>query len=168
MAIEVTHALSEDVFQKPARGRPRMMTPEHEAMCRRLMEKSPETTLRSVQNWVYAGQGLSVLGGDVAGFPKESTDRWGWLLRVSSGVSYCRKSIVSQLGRTRQPEAIPIFADELCRLRPTARQAIRLLRRWQERLASMIAMRLARGEEPNVSELALKLTESQHPLGREK
>jgi len=170
--MEDDGALSEDVFRKSVRGRPRVWTAEHEAFWRRVMECPPGTTLRAVQDFSFTGEALCALGGEVSGFPKEAIRRWAWLLRCDGdGQSHCRKSIMSQLGRMahllshlveegKDVEVVQVFADRLCELKPTARDAIRLLRDWQARLDGTIWMRFARHDyEFDVTALAVKIIE---------
>ena len=77
----------------------------------------------------------------------KSAKRWGWLMGVgeNGGKAHARKSILFQLGRTRCPIALKVFAEELCRLKPTATEAVKLIRRWQEWRDSFAAMYIADG-----------------------
>lgn len=107
------------------RGRPRKYPREGLAIIQRHF---PSTTReRTLHNWVYRYDAVKVLIGD-AGSRANNVKRWDWLLRDD----YPRKTIVSQLGRVGNEQAIKIFADKLCELKPRAREAVKLLRLWED------------------------------------
>jgi hypothetical protein len=131
-------------IEKPKRGRPRLMDPryEREIMRRFVLENEPCTN-RTVQNRYYHGHALGTLK-DAGTF---SDPKFAWLLRPDEhGQTHIRLSISEQLGRTRCPIALKIFAEELCRLRPTASEAISLIRRWRDWQETFAAIHYLKNE----------------------
>jgi hypothetical protein len=119
-------------------GRPRLFPKEKEAEYRALFEMREDSTLRTLQNRMNWGYALNLLcDGPMA---TVISQRWVWLLRPNrNGVAEARKSILSELGRVKQDEALKVFADALCERKPTAQDAIRMLRCWRNTFDLMLS-----------------------------
>jgi hypothetical protein len=151
--------ISENISQKSRRGRPRVIERDFEPLFRSSMNL-PYHTVRTVQSRAYIGNALKALNCQCAKANAEDAERWCWLLRPDkNGSTYCRKSIVSQLGRTRCVHALKVFADRLCDLKPTAQQAVGLLRGWQQRRDDLVASMIFDGVESFTDE---ELQEAAH------
>ena len=144
MAILVLITISYRKRFPKMRGRPRLFD---EKKFRETMRINPHVTTRTAQNVHYYIRGINFLGA----WSLQVPGRWSWLLRPSSGQTYPRKSIVSQLGRVRCPIAIKTFAGRLCELKPTARDAITALRRWEKLRVRMLGSRTHGGLPPSES-----------------
>ena len=127
-------------------GRPRVLSPEQEAQFRATVGLPDYATRRTVQNRANWGRALKLLcDGPMA---TVVSTRWVWLLRPNrDGVATSRKTILSELGRVKDDEALKVFADALCERKPAAQDAIRLLRRWRGRLDAMLVTRIVECEE---------------------
>jgi hypothetical protein len=150
----VAMTISENIFQKAKPGRPRTLDAEAERRTRRFLDL-PVETLRTVQNKLHLGTAASILcDGGLGQVTKKSAKRWGWLLRpTSDGLVHPRMSIASQLGRCHK-DAVPIFADRLCELKPRAADAIPLLREWQRKFEGIfICEILERGDSIGKDEI---------------
>lgn len=148
--MKVTDNIGKDFpkIETPKRGRPRLMDPLEAHNWRTNVRDGEPGTLRTIQNWHYYGQAaLALCDGQTKSVPPECAKRFGWLLRLDeTGGRICaRKSILFQLGRTRCPIALKIFAEDLCRLKPTATEAVTLIRCWQSRRDGLAALYLAEG-----------------------
>ncbi|MGA7770468.1 MAG: hypothetical protein WCA27_30070 [Candidatus Sulfotelmatobacter sp.] len=111
-------------------GRPRLFPKEKEAEYREMYLVREGSTLRTLQNRMNWAHALRVLcDGPMA---TVISQRWVWLLRPNRyGVAESRETILSELGRVKQDEALKVFADALCERKPRAQHAIRMLRRWR-------------------------------------
>jgi len=138
--------LIRQIENKPL-GRPRLFPKEKEAEYRRLYCVADHATLRTLQNRMNFGHALGLLcDGPMA---TVISTRWCWLLRPNSaGVAEPRDTILSELGRVKHDEALKVFADALCERKPTARDAIRMLRRWRDEFDWMLAERLVECDDP--------------------
>ena len=135
---------------KGKRGRPKLLTPNEETGWRMFVRDGEPGTLRTVQNWYYYGTAAKLLLDTELGKPltPENAKRFGWLLRPDGKTIYPRKSIMFQLGRIRCPIALEVFAEELNRLKPTATEAIKMIRRWKERRDTLAALHIC--ENPSI------------------
>lgn len=137
--------------EKRQRGRPRLYSVENETRFRNEGMDGRPATSRTVQNVSYAASAMNVLCDGVGVGIVSPTNTLGWLLRPkSNGVACIRWSIMHQLGRTRCPIALKVFAEELCRLKPTATAAVRMIREWQARLDGIAAVRAFQMEDRDV------------------
>jgi hypothetical protein len=112
------------------RGRPRLHDRGMiEGVCHKAANFAPDqVTQRTKENFYFYANMLSTLSSSV-----DNLKRWAWLLRPNQcGETRSRKCIMSQLGRVADEAARAIFADRLCELKPTTREAIKLLREWEE------------------------------------
>jgi hypothetical protein len=87
----------------------------------------PGQTRRNHLNVLYSLDALKILLRD--------EERFAWLLGRNGGKSDAepapRNSILSELGRIEDEEDILAVADQLCKLKPKAREAIARIRRWR-------------------------------------
>lgn len=123
MPADISEAASEK--QKPLkRGRP-------PAFCQAQMNfykgLFPEIrTRRGLQDRAYALQAYDVLKDD-RGFE--------WLCstpeKINASTGELQFSILGALGRITDPEALKAVAREVCRLKPSARRAVVMIRRWR-------------------------------------
>ena len=142
------------VFQNGRpKGRPRVIPPEREAMIRNLCN-DPQGTLRSVHNFHYLVVAMKAMTPNAA--------RWPWLFTKPGQMVRRRSTIVSQLGRVadRDPQVMEVFADRLCVLKPTAHEAVTMLRGWWARWESVIAIHIALRREVDVVGIAEKVCQS--------
>ncbi len=149
MQTEQAQHDSGKVFQKAKRGRPRLMEPESEKMQRSIF--GPEQTHRSFHNFHYCVRALGTLR------PKETPARWSWLFGAKGDNFRLRQTTVAQLGRTRNPEAMAVFADRLCQLKPRTADAVKMLRGWEDSWQSIAAVSIVRGVEVDAAPIARKV-----------
>ena len=122
-------------------GRPRLFPKEKETEYRRDFHVAEHATLRTLQNRMNFLHAM----GRLCDGPQATviSQRWVWLLRPNrNGVAEARRSILSELGRVKRDDALKVFADALCERKPTAQDAIRVLRRWHDWFNALLAMRL--------------------------
>jgi hypothetical protein len=137
-------------FPKIKRGRPRLLDAASENMFRTFVRDGEPATLRTIQNSAHSARAIKVLcdGPSLASVTPETAKRLGWLLRPdASGVTHVRKSIMYQLGRTKNKTALCIFAERVCEMKPTAQAAIRMLQRWQQTFEGMLACYVFSGDD---------------------
>ena len=117
---------SENVSEKPKRGRPPAFPPELEAGYDGLALFDGIHSRRGRVNVYYRMQALRALKGipGVEWVYDEARARAGepgaW-----------RQTILIELGRIRDPDAIRKVARQLCELKPTTREAVAMVRRWR-------------------------------------
>jgi hypothetical protein len=125
------HKTEADIPPLRSRGRPRV---HDRAILEGVYRERglPDLTQRTKENLYYFAVGLVTLVDHRPLNPSPKLlKRWAWLLRPDGRNLYPRKTIISQLGRIEDEHARGIFADRLCELKPTAREALRLLRLWE-------------------------------------
>ena len=107
--------ISEAASEKPRRGRPPVMSAHEDRV---LMQTGLEdTTRRTRVNHCYAYDAQRVLTGDQRDFT--------WLCSPNR----YRLSLMSELGRLRDPAMILAAADRLCQWQPTTKAGVAWLRR---------------------------------------
>ena len=129
-AAPPARALSEDSSAKPARGRPRLVPPGLERIYR---DGRAGLTPRTVASRHYEIRAFAVLGlGDLDAQDPDPTYLWLCDPRRQHppGVVY-RKSILTELGRIPDDEDLRAVALRVCELKPKARAAIAMIRRWR-------------------------------------
>ncbi len=115
----------EPVSENPTRrerGRPAKMTPEQVAICDSMF---PEVkTRRGQQNIIYRLRAMSILRED---------SRFLWLIDPEKAIQgkpgSWRPSILAELGRLEDQDAMRAVALRICELKPKARQAVSMIRR---------------------------------------
>jgi len=117
-------ALTETVSEKRRRGRPRLLTPRERGSLRNLFPDN--TTERSLQDIDYRLRAIGLL--------KEQAE-FAWLYdpqRVRAGEKRCWKPLIlTELGRIADDEELLTAAREVCRLKPKAHDAARIVRRFR-------------------------------------
>lgn len=150
------------------RGRPRVLDAGLEEFYRSFVMENDPATLRTVQNQAYCGHALNILCDDTssAKVTPATAEKVGWLLRPDAdGHVHPRRSIMYQLGRIRHPEVLKIFAEHLCVIKPTAQDAMWLIRRWHEDCQSALAVTLVRNgtvTDDNAKQIAVRVLERKY------
>lgn len=109
-------------------GRPRRLTATDEAFHRNL---APGRSHRTHLEHFYSGRAVAALGPDAVGLPEP----YRWLL----GEGKVRSTILAELGRIEDEELLRFVAAEVCRSRPSAREArerIRWIRTGRQTIGS--------------------------------
>lgn len=139
-------ALSEKFSEKKKRGRPRLLNPEHE---KSLRQGNSYCDIRTIYNKDYATRAQTVLG-IKPNNPPDFPFLWlGDFSKIEIGKSQqrgYRKTILAELGRIADDKNLIEAATEICRRKPTAREAIKMIRSW----------RLGRASVPITLELILR------------
>jgi hypothetical protein len=116
-------AISEPFSEKPAKlGRPRSLSPEWEEAIRRYFPDIQSQHGRQNQRaWIRA---IGVL--------EHRAFRWlGDREAVNRGDGHFRRSIMQELGRIDNDDAMKSVARQICKLKPRAREAVAMIRRWR-------------------------------------
>ena len=124
---------SENVSEKK-RGRPRVLSKEIETRMRGI-GAFRQTTRRGRLNEYYFYLGHPLFRGDDGKLDGQRIKRWGWLHyntmgSSGSGVRF-RQTIIAEIGRLDDLETRERAADLICELKPRARQAAAMIRRWR-------------------------------------
>ena len=125
----MTTSVSENSSEKK-RGRPRILSEERERKMRG-RGRYKQWTRRGRLNEYYFFEGLSLF----EGFDdRELIKRWAWLhydtFGKESGERW-RRTIVSEIGRLSTLQLMKDAADFLCERKPSAREAVNLIRQWR-------------------------------------
>lgn len=137
--------LSENDSEKKKRGRPSVFEPGEVA---RITSFFPDVQSgRGKQNIVYQQRALVALMDD---------ERFYWIMGgstqdISAGKCTIRQSILQALGRIPDREDMLIVAEKFCEIKPTARQAAAMVRRFLDtrRAPSVFALARVIGEAIN-------------------
>jgi hypothetical protein len=131
-------AISEAASEKK-RGRPRVITEKDATIIEYV---SPDVkTERGRQNVYYRLRATNALLGDSA---------FSWLCdreSMHAGEGKWRKGLLSELGRIPNLDDLKTVAAEICKIKPKAKEGIRLIRR----------LRIGRTPEPNYLDLITKI-----------
>ncbi len=129
--------LSEKFSDKKKRGRPRLLQPEMEKSAR---QGKPHCDLRTLQNADYEARALSVLGIKLDN-PPDFPFLWlGDFSKSGNGKSqrqWYRKTILAELGRIADDMNLIEAATAICIRKPTAEDAIEMIRGWRLGRASV-------------------------------
>ena len=106
---------SENVFQKARRGRPKLLTGIQAEVAAAVAPNV--TTERGRQNALYGIMAMQALGDD---------PRFAWLHDRER--RFARLTILSELGRVRNPQTLLALALGICERKPRTRAAIGLIR----------------------------------------
>jgi len=115
--------VSATVSEKPRRGRPRRYHPDKVAF----VMNGTGLTARGAQNKIHMGHAVRVLEPASAQYPELS-----WLLNRADGTF--RTTILSELGRARNDEAIIFLAREVTSEHLKSREAVAYIRRVRREL----------------------------------
>ena len=148
--------ISENIFLKSKRGRPRTMDAATEKIIRGVFQAGPHVTTRTIQNSIHGGHALHTLTGGISEHGKIATP-YDWLLRPDGHAAHYRKSICDQLGLVRNPTALRTFALQLCEEKPNAAHAISALRNWNERWQWSMASKIKEDPEAVNEETVLQV-----------
>jgi hypothetical protein len=139
------------------RGRPTLISAEELGLLRRSTTRRSRRKRRSLQDQYYARRAIRVLCQQTEHVPRTyitraAESRWPWLFPrvprpkgqikrragafIPSGAAvgiYSRKrsTILAALGRC-PVASMPGFADQLCRLKPSAAEGAKLIRSWRQ------------------------------------
>lgn len=125
----VLEEVSQNV-EKKRRGRPRLklFTPEQEAVQEMVGTFDGVRTTRTRQNWMYRQRAISVLG-----VLKE--ERFKWLFDVAKvqadEPNAMKHSVLAELGRIEDADVMQAVALQVCEMRPTAREAVQMIRNFR-------------------------------------
>jgi len=114
--------ISED-SSKNRRGRPRLMDADIEKAYRSLWGTT--LSLRTIQNRRYGTRAMMILTPDDA--DEATKARFAWVFDPDADV--VKHSILEELGRTPDPEALRVVAEHICDNRLRTREAVTLIRR---------------------------------------
>lgn len=123
--------ISENISEKPRRGRPRLLSKELEQIA--IFKDGPYCSPRTHQNGHYEIRALRVL--DITG--DQLPEEYRWLMdpdKQREGRSErqgYRKTILAELGRIDDDECLQAVAKRICELKPKTRDAILMIRRWR-------------------------------------
>jgi hypothetical protein len=117
MISENDLTVSEKTISKK-RGRPLILTPEQKAMIEKVYPDL--TTSKSIQNKWYLVRASNVIRGH---------EDLKWLFDRET--HFIRETILTELGRIKDDVDLLSLAREVCELKPTSREAIRLIRNWK-------------------------------------
>ena len=130
-------ALSENFSEKKKRGRPRLLHPEHE---KSLRQGNSYCDIRTIYNKDYATRAQTVLG-IKPNNPPDFPFLWlGDFSKIEIGKSQqrgYRKTILAELGRIGDDRNLIEAATEICNRKPTAEDAIEMIRGWRLGRASV-------------------------------
>jgi hypothetical protein len=120
----MTDRLSETVSENRRRGRPRVFDAATFARLRaELQRDTPDVSDRTVQNRLYQYKAQALLNG-------HEWARWlidpAGILRRTRGTY--RQTILQELGRLPNDQDLVEMAQWICRQKPTAREAVRIIR----------------------------------------
>jgi len=121
--------ISEKFSEKRKRGRPRTFNPELEQLYEAAGLFVDKNTRRSRLNTMWRQQAWGILFNDA-----ELVPRLTWLIEnpeSASEIVVKRFSVLSELGRIESPSAMKAIAIQLCELKPRARDAITMIRRYR-------------------------------------
>src|SRR6516162_1281313 len=123
----MSETISAAAAEKPKRGRPRRWSPDIEALARFAADdaKSP----RHPRDVAYRQYAMSILIHD--------SGRFGWLIDREKckrgdarlGGDGFRCSLLAELGRYDDPEAMMAMAEHICRIKPATKEGVRIIRR---------------------------------------
>jgi hypothetical protein len=120
---------SQNVETKKKRGRPRkILKPEHEAACRSIGEFDNARTRRSQQDVQYMWRATSLLDAH-----KDSRFKWLFDLEavMNNRPNAKRRAILAALGRIDGDDVMRGVALYICEQRPTAREAVQIIRNFR-------------------------------------
>ncbi|HEY0171261.1 MAG TPA: hypothetical protein VGB98_09575 [Pyrinomonadaceae bacterium] len=121
---------SQNVEKKKRRGRPRLrlFTPEVEAMYEACGVFDGVRTARTRQNVMYRQRAMDVLG-------VVRDERFKWLCDVAKvqadEPNAMKHSILAELGRIEDADKMRVVALQVCEMRPTAREAVQIVRNFR-------------------------------------
>lgn len=118
MISENTLTISENKISKNKRGRPSILDPDKKRILEELFPKT--RTIRGLQNNFYMGRVLYLIKGD---------EKFQWLFDREKGV--VRQTILAELGRIKEVEDLLSMARQICQLKPTSRDGVRMIRDWR-------------------------------------
>jgi hypothetical protein len=114
------NGISEAASEKRKRGRPAAFDPDGMRMFRRLY---PEIkTKRGLQDKVCQVRAIRLLG-------KGADPSFFWLFCPKTNT--VRASILAELGRIEDDEALRVFATQVCESKPKTKDASAIIRRWR-------------------------------------
>ena len=120
-------------FSEKKRGRPKVLSEKIEETLRGI-GCYQQRTRRGRLNEHYFFECLSLFRGSDGGFDSERAKRWNWLhyntYGKGSGERW-RRTIMAEIGRLRDRELMTQAADLICELKPSAREAVNMIRRWR-------------------------------------
>ena len=124
-------SISENSSEKK-RGRPRVLSERMETRLRGL-GGCQQGTRRGRLNGYYFFNGFRLFSGDSGKYDSARIKRWGWLHYDTLGTSRerWRHTIMAEIGRLDHLETMERAADLICELKPSARQAAAMIRRWR-------------------------------------
>jgi len=121
---------SQNVETKKRRGRPRLklFTPKQEAMYEMVGVFDGVRTARTRQNVMYRQRAMDVLG-------VVRDERFKWLADFSKfdtdAPNAMKHSILAELGRIEDADRMRVVALQVCEMKPTAREAVQLIRNFR-------------------------------------
>jgi hypothetical protein len=125
---------------KRKRGRPRHF-PESEMQFARKLHQPEKRSGRGLQNFIYQARAQGVIESLLPTYPEL---RWLYDPKaIRRGKSAFHQTIMQELGRIPDDAVLVRRARDMCNLRPTSREAVKLLRR----------ARLQQGAKGSVEEL---------------
>jgi hypothetical protein len=131
MKDEKEEAISEKFSEKKKRGRPRLLNPEDE---KTLRQGKAYCDNRTIQNEHYASRASLILGIKLDN-PPEFPFAWlGDNSKIKRGFSQrrgYRLSILAELGRIDDEMNLIEAATAICKRKPTAQEAIKMIRGWR-------------------------------------
>ena len=115
--------ISEKFSEKPKRGRPPAMPAEWERLMVRAGAFGDAKSRRSHVDFWYVCGAISALEDTGHGFQEP----YAWLVNDKN----IRKTVLAELGRIQDEEAIRLCAAKICELKPKTKDAVAMIRRWR-------------------------------------
>jgi hypothetical protein len=121
----MAQAISAAAAEKPKRGRPRRWSPDDEALAK--LASPDSRSARHLRDVPYCQRAIITLWDDPG--------RFGWLVdreKCERGISpgdCWRPSLLAELGRIDDPEAMMAVAERICEIKPATKEGVRIIRR---------------------------------------